>query len=160
MLALLVAGMLAQPLAAQSLLDCRIKGKAAQLSLTLEGGVLTYRYGPQAAPDLVLTRPVEEVTYQPWPGVGATIWEQVTLTNKGVDYSVFDFVERAVQGDEVRLARGAGVDVSRGGQPLARLDCAGTPEADFSAIGEALIAKGYCHAPDGWHLGAGGWFCQ
>ena len=142
-----------------SLVDCTVTNSRKQLELCLDGGRLTYRFGRPGAPELELTRDLSEIAYTPWPGIGRTIWEDVEITNEGVTYAIHSWVERPLDTGEAPRS-GTGLIVLQGAEPLAELTCQGDAAADFSPIGEALIARGFCHAPEGWRPGRGGWLCE
>ena len=56
------------------LLACDMAGSSKQLETCLIGDRVRYAFGAADMPDLVLERHVRDVLYEPWPGVGRSIW--------------------------------------------------------------------------------------
>jgi hypothetical protein len=142
-----------------ALVDCPIAGSAKHLSLCLTDDALTYEFGPPGRPELRLMRDLAGVSYTPWPGIGRTIWEDISLENQGITYAVHSWRDKMMAPDQPG-AQGTGLIVLRGDTPLAEMDCAGAPYSDFLPLGEALIARGLCLDATGWRPGPGGWRCE
>lgn len=130
-------------------LTCQIEDSSRHLAVCVEEGAVVYRFGPVGVPDLELAEPVETITYQPWPGIGRTIWEELTFRNGDYAYVVHAGVERRYLSatDEVIPVPFGGVDVYQTGageDPIAAFRCA--PETvDFPwtpAISQAREAAG------------------
>jgi hypothetical protein len=141
-----LAILLAAPAAAQvcggqvEMLHCPVKG-GRELTLCLGDGQATYRFGPRGAPDLSLTRRLEEIEATPWQGVGRSIFEDVTLRNDGVSYTVWTALDRQVEDN----AFSGGVIVTRDGMELASLDCLpGQAEGTVFAVSDAFEEAGFC----------------
>ena len=122
--------------AGQLVMGCTIGKKELSLCLTSAG--LTYQFGPAGRPEISLTRPLAVLDYQPWPGVGFDIWEQVSFSNDRVRYEVWSSAPR----DAAGVASG-GVNVVEGERVLAALTCVGEPQGlGLPAIGDALAEHG------------------
>lgn len=138
-LALLGPGTASAACAGLDVLSCPVGKKQLDLCLTGEG--LTYSFGPKGRPELVMTDPIRKVDYQPWSGVGRSIWDAVRFFNKGVSYEVWTSLDRL---DENAVWEG-GVIVSKGGETLAELQCArGSVRTDLYAVYEAKLVAGQC----------------
>lgn len=120
-------------------LNCQIGSKT--LTVCVGDGQATYAFGPDGPPELSLTRPLGQVQATPWPGVGRSIWEDITFENVGVRYTAWISVDRMTEGFPTK----GGVIVAQGDQKLADLDCnEGTTEVGVFAIADAMQAAGYC----------------
>ncbi len=136
-----------------SFLWCRIAGSPKTLEVCAEWNGVAYRFGPQGRPELELFETYAGLDYQPWPGVGMDIWENVTFYNGDYSYVVNGGVER--QYDSYGSERSfGGVTVSKGGREIAWLEC------DRNAVtynyGDALM-NGKARAGYQWDPGSG-WF--
>lgn len=121
------------------LLSCPIGKK--QLDLCLTSSAVTYSFGPRGAPELVLSSPLTEAAFQPWPGVGSAIWDAVSFTNKGTTYEVWTSLDR----NTPNAVWEGGVNVLKGEALVAQLTCApGTVQGELSAIFAAKEAAGLC----------------
>lgn len=132
---------------------CDVETKAVELCLTPDDESITYRFGPAGAPELELSRDFDEVTMQPWSGIGRYLWDNVTLHNGVFSYRLswsYDKIDQAVRGD---------VSVLRGDTELATLMCdtAGERSAyfDFDTLVFAMEAAGYCRSDTSEPLRAG-----
>lgn len=98
--------------------SCQIGAKT--LDVCYWRGMLTYRFGPEGKPELVLNEPLETVAFTPWPGMGGSFWETVAFQNEGYTYEVWTSVERDPEATEPRQG---GVRVLQGNTTVAELDC-------------------------------------
>lgn len=129
------------------LLSCPIGKKHLELCLTSQS--LTYSFGPKGAPEITLTDAIREVAYSPWPGVGGTIFDSVTFTNRGTSYEVWTSLERNPDNAQTE----AGINVIEGGQIIAELACApGSVTSDLYPVFVAKEAAGQC-----WNREAQAW---
>lgn len=120
-------------------LDCQIGTKA--LTVCVGDNQAAYTFGPSGTPELSLTRALGDVQATPWPGVGRTIWEDITFENVGTRYTVWISVDRMAED----LPAKGGVIVAQGDQKLADLTCAnGTAQVGIFSIADAMQAAGYC----------------
>ncbi|KPD12708.1 hypothetical protein AN476_09060 [Phaeobacter sp. 11ANDIMAR09] len=109
------------PVSSQTLVSCSFKGGSKVLTTCLSGNQVSYAFGGRdEEPDLALRRNVRNVGMVPWPGIGGAIWEEFTLKNKGISYTVYYSQERNA-GEGAPLT--GGVIVERGGEELAHLRC-------------------------------------
>lgn len=136
------------PDGAETFLSCRIEGSDKRLQVCLVGQTLTYRFGPPGAPELALAAPVTAAGYTPWPGIGRTIYEEVTFRSGDFRYVVFGGIERDHDAttEEIIPTRFGGVSVFLGADesPLAAFSCA-RDTVDFpwsAAIGDAKRGMG------------------
>lgn len=123
-----------------ALLSCPIGTKQLQLCLTAEA--VTYSFGPQGAPDLTLTTPIQQAAYTPWPGVGSAIWDSLAFTNNDITYEVWTSVNRS---PEATRGLQGGVNVLRADTLVAQLTCKdGTVTSDLTPVFEAKESAGQC----------------
>jgi hypothetical protein len=121
--------------------SCSFGTKHVELCVTADEQNVTYRFGPKGAPELELTRGFDDIIVQPWNGIGRWIWEQVTLAKGQFSYALassYDKFGQTVTG---------GLEVLRGDQVLASLDCAeGGNEGAFELETLSMIMSeaGYC----------------
>lgn len=119
--------------------SCPIGGKV--LEVCYWKGMLTYRFGPEGKPELMLTEPLETVDYAPWPGIGRAIWDMVAFQNNGVTYEVWSAFDRL---DENAVFEG-GVNVVKGNKTLATLTCdKGSVEAGLDRLTDLKAGIGQC----------------
>ncbi len=131
-------------------MSCQIEGRNMVLSVCLTADLALYSYGPQAGPpDLTLSEPLVSVAYTPWPGVGRSIWEDVTFINGEYRYTVFAGFDRMF-GNETEADHPTphfgGVTVRQGDVQVAELAC-DRATVNYGAFGgdpiyEAKIAAG------------------
>lgn len=137
-LAALVA---AAPVGAEpvTLLDCPIGAK--RLTVTADAEAVTYRFGAEGAPELTLTNPLSASSFQPWPGVGRSIFESIRFENESYAYEAFwSFDRLEPEGDMA-----GGVVVLKEENIVATLDCdAGQVEATFFTMEDHLREAGIC----------------
>lgn len=106
--------------------SCQIADRATEVLVCSDAQVATYSYGPIGGPpDLVLTEPVGDVDFVPWPGVGKAIHETVTFYNDRFSYQVGAGFDRPFSEEEMALGpqHFGWVEVARDGAALARLTC-------------------------------------
>lgn len=123
------------------LFHCTLKQGQAEARVCLQDGVAYYAYGPTgAAPDILLARSVTDIEMSPWPGVGRTIFEDLTFTNGAYGYRL------AHQADKFENTITGGLSVLRDGAVVAELTC--DPDSvtvgEFYPLYEAKEAAGQC----------------
>ncbi len=112
-----------------------------------------YVFGPARGPaELRLTRALSEVGLVPWPGIGRTIWEEITFENEDHAYVVHGSIERVYpqnETDEITVVVSGGILVEKSGREVASLIC--DPDSvDFpwsSELFDAKEAAGQCYDP-------------
>ncbi len=131
-------------------LSCTMQGGAKRLSVCVDGRTLHYAFGAvDKSPELLLSRDVTEVDYTPWPGVGRTIWEEVSFENLGHVYLVHGWLDRIPSeetDEDPQRPTGGGVTVTRGEETLATLECdPGSVEFYWTdAVNAAMAKAGRC----------------
>lgn len=129
-----------------------------RVEITHTDTTATYAFGrPGRLDELVFTRPVNQVDLTPWPGVGRTIWEEVTFHNAHHFYTIHASIHRIYPEDEnadIEVALSGGIVVRRGDEEVAHLTC--LPETvDFpwgTGLFEAKERAGQCydHSSRAW----------
>jgi hypothetical protein len=133
------------------LFSCPIKAKTLEVCLT--GGTAIYSFGPKGAPDLTITTPVADLAYQPWPGIGRTIWDSVRFHNDGVDYEVWAALDKMMEEGQPEPDWQGGVTVTRGDEILAELACTAPPDPPWlDQLFAAKEAAGQC-----WNFDSQSW---
>lgn len=117
-------------------MSCLIEDRDRVVVACMNDSVASYRYGPRGAePELTLTRAFGQgATSIPWPGVGRSIWEGLTLRNGDFTYEVYGGFDRmtAVEDPEQDSRFGGIVVMQDGRGEIARLSCqAGTVDYAF-----------------------------
>ena len=81
---------------------CKIKDSSRQVSVCESGdGLYVYRYGkPGIEPELTISATPTEVTYNPWNGVGSSMWSDLSFNNGGYRYQLVNIAERSGDGRE------------------------------------------------------------
>ena len=134
----------------ETLFSCPIQGSSKVIEMCLKDEVLTYRFGRPGQPEIELTEPVAAGTYRPWNGIGRSITEAVTFTNRDYSYDVWWSLDRL---EEDRPVTG-GVTIFQGEKYLAQVECApGTVGDSFEPIlTDAMRANGQCwdYASHSW----------
>lgn len=132
---------------------CQMQGGRKAVSLCASDNRLTYRFGaPSQRPELTLSRDYTQVVARPWNGIGRTIWESVSFSNRGYVYELGMGVDK-IDAVEGRPAAGGAVRVSQDGRDLADLPCdEGTAGYQGFALEDAYRAAGYC-----WDYSKGQW---
>lgn len=124
--------------------SCSFGAKQVELCMTTDEQKLTYRFGPKAAPELELTRGFDEIVMRPWNGIGRSIWDAVTVPSGSFSYVLFSSYDKFEQ------YHSTGLEVWRGDQVLATLDCIGDgTEGGFfelETLELAMIDAGFCRS--------------
>lgn len=120
--------------------------KHKELSVCYNDKIVTYRFGPASAPELVLTETVATIDFLPWPGAGRSVWEEVRFHTGNHTYAVFAGFDR-LYGDDADTDQQnrffGGVTVMRAGETLANLTChPETTHAPWSGLFDAKTAAG------------------
>jgi hypothetical protein len=114
-------------------------------------GEVTYSFGREGSPEIILYEPLETVAYTPWPGIGRAIWDMVAFENEGVTYEVWSSFDRL---DENAVLEG-GVNVLQGDETLATLTCdKGSVKWGLDRIGDLKTGIGQCWDFEGQAWGA------
>ena len=103
-------------------LSCTIRKTERVLAVCVDGDQLTYQYGLPGAPELTLSEPLAAIDYQPWNGVGRSIWEEVRFANGATVYAVHGGLDRVPNEDETRRLFG-GIEILQDGKTLGQLTC-------------------------------------
>ena len=120
---------------------------------------VTYRFGPRGGPlELLLRQPVAQIHLTPWPGIGRTIWEEVTFRNAAYTYTVYGSIERTPPEDgagDIVVTVSGGIIVRQDEQEIAHLTC-DPGSVDFpwgTGLYEAKEAAGQCYdrREQKWH---------
>lgn len=123
---------------------CSFGAKQVELCMTTDEQKLTYRFGPKDAPELELTRGFDEITMQPWNGIGRSIWDVVTLPSGSFSYQLFSSFDKFEQ------SHVSGLEVLRGNQTLATLDCLSADADDgffeLQTLALTMQDAGYCRS--------------
>lgn len=127
--------------------SCRIGGKT--LDVCYWKGMLTYRFGPEGKPELMLSEPLETVAFTPWPGIGSSLWETVAFRNEGYIYEVWTSVERDPEATEPRAG---GVRVMQGDKTVAELSCDPGTASPMDGLYDLKHGIGQC-----WDMEAQAW---
>ena len=127
-------------------LTCEVGQKHKELSVCYNDKIVTYRFGPASAPELVLTETVATIDFLPWPGAGRSVWEEVRFHTGNHTYAVFAGFDR-LYGDDADTDQQnrffGGVTVMRAGETLANLTChPETTHAPWSGLFDAKTAAG------------------
>jgi hypothetical protein len=123
--------------------SCKIGQKT--LEVCYWKGMLTYSYGRDGKPELILTEPLETVAYTPWPGLGRAIWDTVAFRNAGVTYEVWTSFDKM---DENAVLEG-GVYVMEGETMLASPTCdRGSVAHGLDTISFMKAGIGQCWEPE------------
>lgn len=130
--------------------ECTFRDGAKTVELCLNEKTLSYQFGPSnGKPELELERDVTVVELAPWPGIGWTIWEEITIRNKGYAYTIYASIDRtppASGAGDIVVKRSGGISVKRGDEELAVLTCdPGSVVFPWSeSLLEAKKAAGQC----------------
>jgi hypothetical protein len=126
------------------LMGCTFKQGAATVAVTIEDGVVSYRFGRTGqTPELTLSESVEDVEYQPWPGAGSSIWEAISFSNGAHRYEVGMSLPRDPENTNIY----GGVTVFHHDDEIAYLTCdSGSGQFLFdNRIESAKAAAGLCN---------------
>ena len=146
---LALASLLASLLPTGALADCPYEAEVFHCRIgkkTVEichwRGALIYSFESAGKTDLSIAQPLETIAYQPWPGVGSSIWESVTFHNEGYSYEVWTSVER--DPDDTSGLQG-GINVLKGEEVRAQLTCdPGTASQSLDVIYGLKESIGQC----------------
>lgn len=127
--------------------SCQIGAKT--LEICYWKGMLTYRFGPEGKPELMLNEPLETVAFTPWPGIGSSLWETVAFRNEGYIYEVWTSVERDPEATEPRAG---GVRVMQGTDTVAELACDRGTATPMDTLYDLKDGIGQC-----WDMEAQSW---
>lgn len=134
----------------QTLFECTFKGGRTQAQVCVQDTAGYYAFGPVGgAPDIVLARKVRDIDMVPWPGIGRTIWEEVTFRNGSYAYRLSYAIDKMDENEPVS----GSLTVMQGGREIANLTCdRGSVAAhDLYPLYEAKVADGECFTPGvGW----------
>lgn len=126
----------------ETLFSCSVGEKQIELCLTAVDQSVTYRFGPDHAPEIELTRDFGEISMRPWNGIGRNIWDSVTVPNGNFAYEIywsFDKIDQQAQ---------AGLNVLRGAHDIATLACLdaedGSAILDLGTLSFAMQDAGFC----------------
>jgi hypothetical protein len=154
--ALLLTLLLAAPAQAAcqndlTIFSCKIGAKTLQVCEWK--GMLIYQFGPEGAPELSLTTPIQDADFTPWPGIGRTMWNELAFHNDGVTYRVWSSLEKQLEENQPEPQVEGGVSVTRGEAELASLTCTpGSVTAALDVIYDRKTAIGQC-----WDYEANRW---
>lgn len=132
---------------------CTVSNGAKAVEICHDLDVARYAFGRRPGlNELQITQPVTQIGLIPWPGIGRTIWEEVTFENAGFQYTVFAVIERNLpekENDEIVVTRSGGIVVMQGGDTVAELSCdAGSVDFPWgTGLFEAKLAAGQCFEP-------------
>jgi hypothetical protein len=126
--------------------------KARTLEVCIDAGQAHYAFGPPGKPDLSISEGLATLDFQPWPGIGRTIWQSVRFHNQDVDYEVWSSIDKPMDETDEPVWHG-GVTVTRGDETLADLTCTAPPDPPFlDALFDAKVAAGQC-----WNFDTRAW---
>lgn len=131
--------------------SCSFENGAKWVEVCIGADTGTYSFGHiNAAPEMVLVRPVSDIGLVPWPGIGRTIWEEVSFQNEGHRYVVYAAIERALPEDgeeEITATVSGGIAVTHNSQEIARLRCdPGSVEFPWgTTLFDAKSTAGQCY---------------
>lgn len=127
----------------ESLFACRIGKKV--LGVCRSESAVSYRFGPAGKPELQITTTLQDLAYQPWPGVSRSIWEAATFQNAGTSYEAWSSFDRH---DPQAVVEG-GVNVLKGETQIASLACnKGSVESALDLLFDAKYSVGQCWSPE------------
>ena len=135
--------------AGTALFHCTVEAGRKTADVCVQGGVAVYRFGPKGGEaDLLLARRAEDVDMTPWPGVGRTIWEDMTFRNGDHSYTISRAMDRMIAQDDPEQSpdmRGT-VVVSKGKDTPSELECdpGSVTFGDFYPLFEAKESAGQC----------------
>ena len=114
------------PRGQETFASCLIEGRNTEVNVCFDKDYTTYSYGPiGGAPELVLYELTNRVDFEPWPGVGKSIYESVTFYNGDYAYNVGGGFERPFSDEEMNqpIRRFGWVTVTESGETAANLEC-------------------------------------
>lgn len=119
--------------------SCQIGAKTVEVCYWK--GLLTYSFGPEGKPELMITEPLETIAFTPWPGIGGSLWESVTFQNEGHTYEVWTAIERD---PDSTAPREGGVRVMKGTSTVAELTCNPGTATPMEALYDLKDGIGQC----------------
>lgn len=138
---------------AEVVFQCDIGPK--QILLTQQGEMISYHFGPAAAPELTISAAARDLNYLPWDGMGSSMPEMVQFQNAGTIYEVWYSVQKQMDENAPLPPTEGGVRVIKGDQTLADLPCSTPPNVyDLERIYDAKLAAGQCYdwADQSWKV--------
>ena len=141
---------LAQPAFAETWFACDF-GENRSVTVSHDNETAVYAF-EHPTNNLTLTRPLAEVHLTPWPGIGRTIWEEVTFQNAGYSYTVFASIDRIPPDNdegEIQTELSGGILVTKDNREIVHLDCL-RQTIDFpwgTSLFDAKEALGQCYDP-------------
>lgn len=122
--------------------SCRIEGRNTEVFVCFDADTARYSYGPVGGPaELTLSETIENLEFEPWPGVGRSIWDSVTFRNGEYSYTVVGGVERLLPTEntldaEIETRPYGGIEIARNDEVLDQLEC--ISETVSYTFGDAL----------------------
>lgn len=132
---------------------CTFQNGTKEVTVCHDDRTALYRFGAKGrAPELTIEQDVARLAYTPWPGIGRTIWEEVTFETAGHSYTVFASIDREPPADgahDIVVTVSGGIVVARGDDSLATLTCdPGSVAFPWgTALFDAKEAAGMCYDP-------------
>jgi len=126
---------------------CGFNDGRNEVSLCATDSAILYRFGrPDHAPDLLMHREFEDILYQPWGGIGRSIWESVTFTNGDYAYEIGMSLDKFEAVESNRNPYHGSISVQKKGAEIAFLTC-DPDSASFAPflLGDFYEAAGYCY---------------
>lgn len=139
-------------------MSCTFSNGRKSLDVCASKDVVIYNFvGKSEEDSLDISVNIPELDYTPWPGIGRTIWERITLYNDGVRYEVYGGINREYPQDEnneMKTSTFGGVEVFQEDRLLATLECDdGSVEFSYGAeIVDAMQSHNLCwdHSSKDW----------
>ena len=141
-------------------LSCTFSQGRKVVDVCVDGDNLTYSFGRVGkAPDLVMSVPVVDADYTPWPGIGRSIWESVAFQNQDARYEVSYVIDRIFPEDEtedIQLEYYGYIEVIVGNESQIALSCDdGSVVSGGDSLYDTKTAAGQCWDaegmdPEGW----------
>jgi hypothetical protein len=133
----------------ETVIDCAIGDKRLSLCVASDA-TLIYSFENNKTIELRLVDGPRAYQFRPWPGIGRTIWENVTFTRGPFAYQVYSSF------DKMSHETQSGVSVLRGDTEIASLSCDEDAGAfPFDPVSDALTRAGYCALEDGVRVQGG-----
>lgn len=112
----------------------------------MQGGLVTYAFGPKGAPDLQISAAPGDLGYLPWNGIGTEMPEAVQFQSGDYTYEVWYSVRKMMDESEPLPPPAGGVRVLQGDDLVADLACSAPPDIyDLYLIYEAKLVAGQCY---------------
>lgn len=128
----------------ETILSCTFQNGKKTLEACHDGTTAYYSFGKRGmVAEMNLKALVKNLNFEPWPGVGSSIWEQVTFTNEDISYVVWSSLTRD---PTVAKPQNAGIEVMQGDKSLALLRCdQSSINTNIDQLWEAMEAQGMCY---------------